>query len=45
MELFSPAFQVRVAELLDHSGVVVLGSVPMPRYGREIDFVGRIKYV
>lgn len=45
MELFSAAFQTRVAALLDHPGVLVLGSVPMPRYGREIDFVGRIKCV
>jgi hypothetical protein len=45
MELFSPAFQTRVAALLDDPGVVVLGSVPMPRYGRKIEFVGRIKCV
>lgn len=45
MELFSTAFQARVSELLDNADVVVLGSVPMPRYGREIDFVGRVKCV
>lgn len=45
MELFSTAFQARVSELLDRPDVVVLGSVPMPRYGREIEFVGRVKCV
>jgi hypothetical protein len=43
MELFSPLFQQRVSKLLDAPNVVVLGSVPMPRYGREIAFVGDVK--
>lgn len=45
MELFSPAFQARVAALLDDPGEVILVTVPMPRYGREIPFVGGIKCV
>lgn len=45
MELFSARFKARVSALLDDPRVLVLGSVPMPRYGREIEFVGGIKYV
>jgi nucleoside-triphosphatase len=39
MELFSAAFYPAVVAVLD-SGVAVLGTLPLPRYGRTIPQVG-----
>jgi len=41
MELVSRSFMPAVRRVLDAAGAVVLGTVPLPRYGFTIPEVGR----
>ena len=43
MELFSPLFLPLVEAILDGASTVVLGTLPMPRYGHTIEAVERIR--
>jgi nucleoside-triphosphatase len=43
MELFSAAFYPAVQAVLDDAHLLVLGSVPVPRYGRSIPQVEALK--
>jgi nucleoside-triphosphatase THEP1 len=43
MELFSQEFAALVERCLSEPRLVVLGSVPVPRYGREIPYVAEVK--